>query len=129
MHTVILPVTIDPVRSAARRLDYSGNVAPHHFPRLREAVEEVEAISVDLSFRVDEQGLSVMEGTVIAQVSLLCQRCNTPYQHICEVDVAMTPSRAQQALDESGSIGGYDPIELTDEREWHLHRLLEDEFL
>ena len=70
-----------------------------------------------------------MEGTVIAQVSLLCQRCNTPYAHVCEVDIAMTPSRAQQALDESGSIGGYDPIELTDEREWHLHRLLEDEFL
>ncbi len=130
MQTVTLPVVIDPERAAAQGLDYLGNVALFHFPRLGETVEQVHCIAVRLFFGIDEQGLSFMKGTLKASLQLICQRCLKPFCFECICNLAMTPACVGSSFEENDdAMNEYDTIEVNDQGKWHLHQLLEDEIL
>lgn len=74
-----LPRRGDPRKYAQQGVELAGIVALEALPRLRDAVAgEGAEFSALLSFRVDEQGKRVLEGSVEGVVSVICQRCLEP---------------------------------------------------
>lgn len=128
MQKVKLPIKIDPVRCAVKRLDYVGIAEAAQLPRLVEStlgiIGDVEA---ELSFGIDAQGLTTITGTAHAQVSLECQRCNEAFDYRCDVEFVYTPLLKNTAVEELPD--AYEPIELDENGEIDLHQLLEDELI
>lgn len=80
MQKVKLPLTVDPVKDAQRRLDYDGYYAINQLTRLNESVSKVLSdAQVRLSFFIDPQKLVVMKGQASVEVELICQRCEKPF--------------------------------------------------
>ncbi|TON49806.1 hypothetical protein CGH55_18830, partial [Vibrio parahaemolyticus] len=87
MQKVKIPRTVDPAKSAQKRLDYDGIIQASLFKRLAEATEGVKRdAEVSLSFEIDEQRLVVISGKANIEVELECQRCNEVFTHACEVE-------------------------------------------
>ncbi len=62
MQKVKLPLKVDPVRSAQKRLDYDGIIVAGKLERLSEATVGVNSdAEVKLSFDVDAQGLKIVQ--------------------------------------------------------------------
>ncbi|MFC3914184.1 23S rRNA accumulation protein YceD [Pseudaeromonas sharmana] len=128
MQKVKLPIKIDPVRCAAKRLDYVGVVERAQFVRLAESVVDVlDDVDAELSFGTDAQGLTVMQGHAQALVSLECQRCGDAFNHQCDITFTYTPLTTKVAEDELPE--AYEPIEVDENGEIDLHELLEDEII
>ena len=128
MEKVKLPIKIDPVRCAVKRLDYEGFVERAQLERLAESVVDVQGdIEAKLSFGTDAQGLTVVEGTAHAHVKLECQRCGDPFDYHCDVEFIYTPLSPKIEEDELPDV--YEPIELDENGEINLHQLLEDELI
>ena len=88
MQKVKLPLTVDPIKDAQRRLDYVGYYSANQLERLAESVVNVLSdAQVTLSFYVDPQKLVVMKGKVQIDVDLECQRCNEPYKQTLNVSL------------------------------------------
>ncbi len=128
MQKVKLPLTLDPVRAAQKRLDYHGVYAPELVARLAETVVSVDSeVECDMSFAVDNQRLAVLQGTAEVQVTLLCQRCNQPFPHHVHVSYCFSPvssERQAEALPED-----YEPIEIDESGEIDLLAMMEDEII
>lgn len=76
MQKVKLPLTLDPVRTAQKRLDYQGIYTPDQVERVAESVVSVDSdVECSMSFAIDNQRLAVLNGdakvTVTARVSAL----------------------------------------------------------
>ena len=128
MQNLKLPITINPSRSAQRRLVCDGVFKLADMTRLLATCEErSEHVQVNVKFDVDERGLTVMSGTASALVALTCQRCNELFDHKLEVDFTFSPVKDVEAEAELPSY--YDAIELDENGEVNLRELVEDEFL
>ncbi|MGB2079583.1 MAG: 23S rRNA accumulation protein YceD [Vibrio sp.] len=128
MQKVKIPRTVDPAKSAQKRLDYQGIIQDSLLKRLSESVEGVKRDAVvSLSFGQDEQGLVVISGKANVEVDLECQRCNEIFSHLCEVEFVYTPMSRKVSEDEIPE--EYDLVDLNEYGELDLIALVEDEFI
>ncbi|QJR79455.1 23S rRNA accumulation protein YceD [Alteromonas pelagimontana] len=129
MQKVKLPHTIDPVKSAMKRSDYRGVIASKDMERLISAVVHCDDwVDVEVQFKKDAQGLTVFQGHLDTQVSLLCQRCNGEFDYPLHVDFCYSPVQGQEQEDEVLP-EAYDPVEVNDHGEVDLLQLFEDELI
>ena len=128
MQKVKIPRTVDPAKSAQKRLDYDGIIQASLFKRLAETTEGVKRdAEVSLSFDIDEQRLVVISGKANIEVDLECQRCNEVFTHPCEVEFLYTPYYGEKTEEEAPEI--YDLVDLNEYGELDLIQLVEDEFI
>ena len=82
MQKVKLPLTLDPVRTAQKRLDYEGIYARDQVERVTDSVVSVDSdVECSMSFAIDNQRLAVITGDAKVTVTLECQRCGKPFSH------------------------------------------------
>jgi uncharacterized protein len=128
MQNLKLPITINPTRSAQRRLVCEGVFKLSEMTRLLATSEErSEHVQVSVKFDVDERGLTVMSGAASALVALTCQRCNEVFDHELEVDFTFSPAKNEEAAEKIPSY--YDVIELNEDGEVNLRELVEEELI
>ncbi len=128
MKNLKLPLTIDPYRSAQRRLEYNGYFELIGLARLLAISEKAsEQVNVKMNFDVDEQGLIVISGNASTQVSLTCQRCNEPYELELNVTFIYSPVKNEEGAEHLPS--EYDAVELDENGEVNLRDLMEDELI
>lgn len=128
MHKVKLPLTIDAVRAAQQHLDYSGVYTPAQVSRVAESVVSVDSdVEVELSFNVDSQRLATITGHAKVMLTLMCQRCTTPFKHQVHITYCFSPivnDEQAEALPEA-----YEPIEVDEFGEVDLLGMIEDEII
>ncbi len=128
MQKVKIPRSVDPAKTAQKRLDYDGIIQVSLFKRLSESVESVKRdAEVSLSFGLDEQRLVVISGKANIEVGLECQRCNEVFAHECEVQFAYTPYYSEKSEEDAPE--EYDLVDLNEYGEVDLIQLVEDEFI
>ncbi|MFY2508173.1 23S rRNA accumulation protein YceD [Vibrio pectenicida] len=128
MQKVKIPRTVDPARTAQKRLDLDGIIQVSLFKRLFESVEGVKHdAQVLLSFELDEQRLVVISGKANIEVDLECQRCNETFAYQCEVEFTYTPYYCEES--EENAPEEYDLVDLNEYGEVDLIQLVEDEFI
>ncbi|RJX72030.1 23S rRNA accumulation protein YceD [Vibrio sinensis] len=127
MQKVKIPRTVDPAKSAQKRLDVNGIIQISLLKRLGESTEGVKRdAQVSLSFGLDEQRLVVISGKANVEVDLECQRCNQVFAHECEVQFTYTPYSEKS---EAEAPEAYDLVDLNEYGELDLIQLVEDEFI
>lgn len=128
MQKVKIPVTLDPVRSAQKRLSYDGYLAISQLPRLAEMLLSQEG-QIDVVFQcgIDEQGKYFLRGQLSGQVQLNCERCSTPMAQAIDSEFAYTPVQPDWDLAELPE--AYEPVTVDEQGEINLHQLLEDEVI
>lgn len=128
MQNVKLPLMIDPVRSAQRRLDYRGIYTPVQVKRVAGSVVSIDSdVACSLSFFVDEQRLVVLKGTTTVSVTLKCQRCEKSFRYKVDVSWCFSPvvnDNQAKALPET-----CEPVNLNEAGEIDLLALMEDEII
>ena len=128
MQKVKLPLTVDPVKDAQRRLDYQGYYAANQLSRLAESVSKVLSdAQVTLSFFIDPQKLVVMKGHVNVDVELNCQRCGEPFIQTVDCEFCYSPVANLDQIDVLPEI--YEPIEFNEFGEIDLLGTIEDELI
>lgn len=128
MQKVKLPLTVDPVKDAQRRLDYEGYYAADQLMRLSESVVKVLSdAQVTISFFIDPQKLVVMKGKASVDIELECQRCNEPFTQTLECEFSYSPVTNWDKIDELPEI--YEPIEFNEFGEIDLIGTIEDELM
>ncbi|MGL6257998.1 23S rRNA accumulation protein YceD [Vibrio sp. WXL103] len=128
MQKVKIPRTVDPQKTAQKRLDFDGIIQVSLFKRLEESVEGVKRDAhVNVSFGHDEQRLVVISGKANIEVDLECQRCNEVFTHLCEVQFTYTPYYSEKSEEEAPE--EYDLVDLNEYGELDLIQLVEDEFI
>ncbi|CAX59181.1 MULTISPECIES: 23S rRNA accumulation protein YceD [Erwinia] len=128
MQKVKLPLTLDPVRTAQKRLDYQGVYTPEQVERITESVVSVDSdVECSMSFAIDNQRLAVFNGTAAVSVTLCCQRCNKTFPHQVHVTYCFSPivtDEQAEALPEA-----YEPVEVNEFGEIDLLAVVEDEII
>ncbi|RTE87798.1 23S rRNA accumulation protein YceD [Lysobacter sp. N42] len=128
MQKVRIPVTVDPIRSATKRLSYNGEVPTASLERLQDVSLEIKGeADVCLTFDRDEQNLVFIHGTAETTVVVACQRCgeNMDVPVTCEFRYAPVNQKVKaEDLPEH-----YDPVELNEFGELNLHQIVEDELI
>jgi len=82
MQKVKLPLAVDAIRTAQKRLDYSGVYTPGQVTRLAASVVSVDSdVQTSLSFDIDNLRLAVINGQSDVTVTLECQRCGKTFEH------------------------------------------------
>lgn len=128
MQNLKLPITIDPYKSAQRRLECEGYFEVSAMNRLLAATESCcQQVDASFSFDVDELGLVVISGEGSAAVKLACQRCNEAFDYELKVNFSFSPVKNAEAADELPSY--YDAIEFDENGEVNLRDLVEDELI
>ncbi|PME14793.1 ribosomal protein L32p [Vibrio cyclitrophicus] len=123
-----IPRTVDPARTAQKRLDMDGIIQVSLLKRLTEATEGVKRdAQVSMSFGLDEQRLVVISGKANVEVDLECQRCNEVFAHECDVQFTYTPVYSEKSDEEAPE--EYDLVDLNEYGELDLIQLVEDEFI
>ena len=128
MQNVKLPLTLDPVRTAQKRLDYQGVYTPDQVERIAESVVSVDSdVECAMRFEVDNQRLAVLTGDAKVTVTLECQRCGKPFVHHVYTTYCFSPVRSDEqaeALPEA-----YEPVQVNEFGEIDLRALVEDEVI
>ena len=128
MQNLKLPHTIEPKRSAQRRLECEGLYEVSGMNRLlAECESSSEHVHVNVKFDVDELGLIVISGKGSATVSLTCQRCTDLFNVDLAIEFTYSPVKDEEAAENLPSY--YDAIELDENGEVNLLALVEDEFI
>ena len=128
MKNLKLPISIDPYRSAQRRLECEGYFEVSRMNRLLAATNVCsEQVDVSVDFSVDELGLVVMSGKSTTTVSLACQRCNEAFDNELAIDFVFSPVNNDEAAEELPSY--YDAIEFDENGEVNLCELVESELI
>lgn len=128
MQKVKIPRYVDPIRAAAKRLDYEGIIPKENFSRLADVVDEILVdVDVKLSFDVDLQGLTVIVGNVGVAVKCVCQRCGEPFDMDLSAEVSYTTDIAK--VEKLGLSVDYDFAELNEMGEVDLYSIIEDELI
>ncbi|TNH03975.1 23S rRNA accumulation protein YceD [Testudinibacter sp. TR-2022] len=128
MQKVKLPLTVDPIKDAQRRLDYVGYYSPNQLERLATSVSRVlNEAQVTLSFSIDPQRLVVIKGQASIDVELVCQRCDKPFTVTLECNFCYSPVSDMDQADVLPEI--YEPIEFNEFGEIDLRDVVEDELM
>ncbi|PQQ27655.1 23S rRNA accumulation protein YceD [Photorhabdus hindustanensis] len=128
MQKVKLPLTIDALRAAQKRLDYAGSYSPGQVLRIAESVVSVDNdVDSVLSFQIDNQRLAVVRGHSDVDVTLECQRCGGNFSHHVHITYCFSPvvnDEQAEALPEE-----YEPIDVNEFGEIDLLAMIEDEII
>ncbi|MEK9495593.1 MULTISPECIES: 23S rRNA accumulation protein YceD [Photorhabdus] len=128
MQKVKLPLTIDALRAAQKRLDYAGSYSPEQVLRIAESVVSVDNdVDSVLSFQIDNQRLAVVRGHSDVDVTLQCQRCGGNFSHHVHITYCFSPvvnDEQAEALPEE-----YEPIDVNEFGEIDLLATIEDEII
>ncbi|MEY0024253.1 23S rRNA accumulation protein YceD [Providencia rettgeri] len=128
MQKVKLLLTIDAQRAAQKNLDYVGSYTPEQVARLAESVVSVDSdVETELSFNIDKQRLTVIEGKSDVDLTLQCQRCGKNFKHHAYVSYCFSPvvnDEKAEALPEL-----YEPIQIDEFGEIDLLGMIEDEII
>lgn len=128
MQKVKLPLTLDPIRTAQKRLDYHGVYLSSNVERIADSVVSVDSdVECCLSFAIDNQRLAVISGDADVDVTLCCQRCGQSFPYHVHVTYCFSPvaNDAQaEALPEA-----YEPINTDEFGEVDLLAMVEDEVI
>ena len=128
MQKVKLPLTLDPVRTAQKRLDYEGIYTRDLVERVAESVVSVDSdVECSMSFAIDNQRLAVLTGDAKVSVTLECQRCGKSFPHQVYTQYCFSPivkDEQAEALPEA-----YEPIQVNEFGEIDLLALVEDEII
>ncbi|MBR9727761.1 23S rRNA accumulation protein YceD [Shewanella intestini] len=128
MQTVKIPVSIDPIRASTSGLRYEGTVPSKQNKRLNElCAGDCSDVTVSLECGVDIQGIVYLKGKAVTELTLLCQRCMTPYTTKVTVEFSFSPCKTKEEIDELPD--AYEPIECNEIGEVRLHQLIEDELI
>jgi uncharacterized protein len=119
-----LPLTIDPIKAAQKRLDYTG-----YYPL--QAIKRVENpksdIACSLSFHYDEQKLCVIAIDAKMTLEQTCQRCFEPF--VTEVHVMNKFSPVKSDAQAEALPEHYEPVLMNEFGEVDILALLEDEII
>ncbi|NHB88296.1 23S rRNA accumulation protein YceD [Photorhabdus tasmaniensis] len=128
MQKLKLPLTIDALRTAQKRLDYIGSYSPEQVLRIAESVVSVDNdVDSVLSFQIDNQRLAVVRGHSDVDVTLECQRCGGNFSHHVHITYCFSPvinDEQAEALPEE-----YEPIDVDEFGEIDLLAMIEDEII
>lgn len=128
MQKVKLPLTIDALRAAQKRLDYQGSYSAGQVSRIAESVVSVDSdVDNSLSFEIDNQRLAVVKGHSDVDVTLRCQRCGSNFSHHVHTTYCFSPvvsDERAEALPEE-----YEPIDVNEFGEIDLLAMIEDEII
>ena len=128
MQKVKLPLKVDPVRTAQKRLDYDGIIKAELLTRLAESTESVISdANVTLSFDFDHRHIAFMRGHAEVEVTLRCQRCHGGFPYTINVDFCYTPIPKSGEVDDLPE--AYEPTDVDENGEFDLIEIIEDEFL
>ncbi len=129
MQNVKIPITIDPIRTAQKRLNFEGIVPFASLPRFGESVLSADGdVIVAVECGTDQQGLVYFQGHAAITVQLRCERCGDAMAHHVHANFAYTPIKSQDAdLDDIPE--RYDVVELDEHGEVNLRELVEDEII
>ncbi|MGL5727712.1 MAG: 23S rRNA accumulation protein YceD [Plesiomonas sp.] len=128
MQKVKLPLSVDPVKTALKRLDYQGIYSASVLTRITEATDGVLSdANVTLSFEIDEQKLTVVKGQAEVAVRLTCQRCNETYDKTVHVTFCYSPIANDEQAEALPEI--YEPVEFNEFGEIDLLGIIEDEII
>lgn len=128
MQLVKIPLTIDPIKAAKMRSDYSGMIESANLPRLLDASAGFcSDIQVQFSCDTDEQGIVAVSGTAQGEVSLVCQRCMKEFNEALQVEFSYSPITPKVSEDELPDI--YDPVEMDEHGHIEIVKLIEDELI
>lgn len=123
-----LPLTIDPIKAAQKRLDYTGVYLAKNAGRLSESVEYVNSdIHCSLSFGYDEQKLCVIAVDADVEVTLICQRCQQPFVSRIHVENKFSPVKSDAQIEALPEY--YEPAMLNEFGEVDILALVEDEII
>ncbi len=122
-----LPVQIDPIRLAVARQQLYGEIEISRFTRLNELLTSNEGVvKVQFDFDVDTGNVHCVTGTLVAELSLCCQRCLQPMKWQLNTDVALAFVAHEHQIDEL--VVGYEPY-LIESTPLMLSDMIEDEIL
>ena len=110
MQKVKIPQNVDPIYSASKRLDFDGIIPKEKLERLLDMVGEIkDDAEVHLTFGVDLQGITAIEGSVGTAVKCVCQRCGELFELRLESQIRYTPD--VKKVEELGLEDVYDFVE------------------
>ena len=129
MQNVKIPITIDPNRTAQKRLSYEGIIPMNTLTRFTESLRAGDGdIAVVIDCGTDEQGLVFIKGEAHCTVSLTCERCGDEMSLAIDSSFAYTPVKGDDsAHDEIPE--RYDVVEKDEHGEVNLRQLVEDELI
>lgn len=127
MSEKFIPEHIDPYRFAEQSLSIEGSVKIADMSRLVTSLASNEGnANVQLTFGIDQQGLTFLKGHIKAALSLQCQRCMGPFIYEIISDFALG---IVTTLDEANALPShYEPV-LSKEGSLALRELIEDELI
>lgn len=122
-----IPEHIDPFRLAEQKISLSGLLNVENMPRLRESIRESGSkVKVDMTFGMDEQGTTFVQGHLETNLMLICQRCMEPF--VYEIITNFTLGIVN-TLDEANALPRqYEPV-IAKEGELAVLELIEDELI
>lgn len=128
MDKVRIPLSVDPVRNAGKRLTYDGVIPSESLTRLNELlVRPCPDPAVSLEFGIDEQNIRYFRGHVKVDVELSCQRCGEPMTVQLAAEFQYAPVQPERSADELPE--HYEAAVLNELGEIIIHGLVEDELL
>lgn len=128
MQKVKLPLALDALRTAQKRLDYVGIYSREQVTRVMESVVSVDSdVDVVLSFNIDSQRLAVITGQSDVTVTLQCQRCNQSFQQQVHTTYCFSPVANDHQAEALPEV--YEPIEVNAFGEVDLLAMVEDEII
>ncbi|MWN06619.1 23S rRNA accumulation protein YceD [Gilliamella sp. Pas-s95] len=119
-----LPLTIDPVKAAQKKLDYVGYYPMQSATRVERPKSDIEC---SLSFYYDEQKLCVIAIDAKITLEQICQRCFKPF--ITEVHVMNKFSPVKSDAQAEALPEHYEPVLMNEFGEVDILALLEDEII
>jgi uncharacterized protein len=129
MQKLKIPITIDPTRTAQKRLSFEGIIPMNTLTRFTESLLGKEGdVTAVIDCGTDEQGLVFISGEAHCTVSLTCERCGDEMSLAIDTSFAYTPVKGDDsAHDEIPE--RYDVIEKDEHGEVNLRQLVEDELI
>ncbi len=129
MQKVKIPITIDPVRTAQKRLSFDGIVPLNTLTRFCESLQSADGdVAVVIHCGNDEQGLVYIEGQAACVVNVCCERCGDVMSLPVDCSFAYTPVRGDDSAHDDIP-ERYDVIEKDEHGEVNLRQLVEDELI
>lgn len=123
-----LPKRVDAVKLVEVNQHFHAKIDTESLTRLREAVEDCEAIvECDIEFMRDQEGHRVIQGSFSTRVSMVCQRClglvEIPINSHFELGLVFDDEQAKQLPRR------LEPVEIEFEGLLDLWGVIEDEIL
>lgn len=119
-----LPLTIDPIKAAQKKLDYIGCYAAKGLTRVESPKSDVEC---GLSFYFDEQKICVIGINAKVTLELVCQRCFKAFVTNVHVNNKLSP--VKNDIQAEALPDYYEPVFINEFGEVDLLVLVEDEII